>query len=171
MEKNTNNNIGVFIMKKFLYIITILIFIILILPKEENLRIRVIANGDSVYDQNIKMRVVEIVKEVISPNDTEDNIKQKLPILKNSINKYLTPKNIDFNISIKDEYFPKKSLNGKIIPEGYYKSLVIEIGKAEGKNWWTLLYPEYFNITYDEIESGEIETKFYFYEKYKEKFK
>ena len=171
MEKNTNNNIGVFIMKKFLYCILILIFIILIIPKEEELRIRVIGNSDSAYDQNVKMKVVEIVKNVINANDTEENIKQKLPILEKEIDKYLSQKNINYSISIKEEYFPKKSLNGKIIPEGYYKSLVIRIGEAEGKNWWTLLYPEYFNITYDEIESGEIETKFYFYEKYKEKFK
>ncbi len=159
-------------MKKFIYVILILIFIVLIIPKgEENLRIRVIASSDTNYDQRIKYEVVEIVKKVISPNDSKNIIKEKFPILEEKIKNFLLPKGITFNMEIKDEYFPKKSLNGKVIAEGYYEALVIELGEGMGKNWWTLLYPEYFNISFEDIKSGEVEVKFYFWERLKKIFK
>ena len=28
------------------------------------------------------------------------------------------------------------------MPAGTYKSLVIDVGKAEGKNWWCVIFPE-----------------------------
>ena len=155
-------------------IIIVLIFILVLFSfnnnENDHLRVRVKANSDSYIDQHIKKEIVEIVVKEIDANDTKKMVEKKVPILKEKIEQYLKGK-YKISVSIKNEYYPEKSLNGKIIESGYYESLVIEIGKAEGKNWWTLLYPEYFNITYDEIESGEIETKFYFYEKYKEKFK
>jgi stage II sporulation protein R len=27
------------------------------------------------------------------------------------------------------------------LPKGYYSSLQIKIGEAEGKNWWCVMYP------------------------------
>lgn len=153
-------------MKKIIYCLLVIIFIIVLIPKEnDELRIRVIANSNSSYDQMIKYEVVSIVKNEINPSDSKEIIVKKLPKLKAKIKEKIGDKGIDIDVSIKKTYFPKKSLNGKIIPSGNYEALVIEIGEAKGKNWWTLLYPEYFNISYEDIESGEIEVKSYFFEK------
>lgn len=153
-------------MKKFIYCLLVIIFIIVLIPKEnDELRIRVIANSNSSYDQMIKYEIVSIVKNEINPSDNKEIIVKKLPKLKSKIKEKLGDREIDIDVSIKKTYFPKKSLNGKIIPSGNYEALVIEIGEAKGKNWWTLLYPEYFNISYEDIESGEIEVKSYFFEK------
>lgn len=153
-------------MKKFIYCLLVIIFIIVLIPKEnDELRIRVIANSNSSYDQMIKYEIVSIVKNEINPSDNKEIIVKKLPKLKSKIKEKIGDREIDIDVSIKKTYFPKKSLNGKIIPSGNYEALVIEIGEAKGKNWWTLLYPEYFNISYEDIESGEIEVKSYFFEK------
>lgn len=159
-------------MKKIIYCLLIVLFIIIIVPKDnEELRIRVIANSNSSYDQSIKREVVSIVKSEIEPNDSAEKIIKKLPELKKKINAFCEKKGISCKVEIRKEHFNKKSLNGKIIPEGDYESLVIELGEGNGKNWWTLLYPEYFNISYEDIESGEVNVKFYFYEKIKKIFK
>ena len=146
-------------MKKNIFILIIILIVvggIFSSLEESDMRIRVIANSNNYSDQSIKYEVVSIVKKNISPNDTKEKIIKKLPKLRSEIKK---------------EHFPKKSLNGKLIPEGNYKALVIEIGEAKGKNWWTLLYPEYFNITYEDIESGDVEVKSYLLEKFKKMFK
>ena len=45
------------------------------------------------------------------------------------------------------------SLNGKVIPSGIYDTLLITIGEGEGSNYWSLLYPEFFGITFEDIDS------------------
>lgn len=38
-------------------------------------------------------------------------------------------------------YFPRKSYGDCTFPAGRYEALRICIGKAEGKNWWCVLFP------------------------------
>ena len=45
------------------------------------------------------------------------------------------------SVSLKERYFPVKKYGQYTFPEGEYEALCIEIGKAEGKNWWCVLYP------------------------------
>ena len=154
-------------MKKIIIIfVLILLFITIGNNESESLRIRVKANSDSYVDQSIKKEIVKIVVKEIKANDTKEKVEKKISILKEKINDYLKGK-YQLSISIKDEYFPEKSLNGKIIESGYYESLVIEIGEGKGKNWWTLLYPEYFNVSFEDIQSNEVEYRFYLFEKIK----
>lgn len=63
------------------------------------------------------------------------------------------------------ETFPAKSYNGEFIPSGTYYTLLITIGKGNGNNFWTLLYPEYFNISFE--DNNEIEYRSYIYDKFK----
>ena len=37
--------------------------------------------------------------------------------------------------------FPQKVYGDVTFPAGYYDALRIEIGEAEGQNWWCVLYP------------------------------
>ena len=39
------------------------------------------------------------------------------------------------------EAFPLKIYGSRIMPPGTYDALRIDLGKAEGKNWWCMLYP------------------------------
>ena len=29
-----------------------------------------------------------------------------------------------------------------ILPAGYYKSLIVNVGESKGKNWWCVIFPE-----------------------------
>ena len=45
-------------------------------------------------------------------------------------------------VSIAREEFPFKKYGDLIFPAGVYDALRIEIGEAEGQNWWCVLYPQ-----------------------------
>ena len=37
--------------------------------------------------------------------------------------------------------FPRKIYKEIVLPEGYYDAVRIEIGRAEGSNWWCVMFP------------------------------
>lgn len=160
-------------MKKIVFIIILIVLFIIIIPSNETsdeVRLRVIAASDSSYDKSVKNEVVTILKEVINPSDTLEMVKAKKGRLYDEINDYLYPLGISFTLEIKDSNFPVKELNNKVIPGGVYKTVLVTIGKGKGNNWWSLLYPEYFGVTFEDIKSENVEIKFYFYEEFLKKF-
>ena len=44
-------------------------------------------------------------------------------------------------VSISNCYFPVKTYGDLTFPSGRYDALRIQIGNAQGKNWWCVLYP------------------------------
>ena len=42
---------------------------------------------------------------------------------------------------IREEYSLKKEYDNYIYEDGEYESLVIDLGKAKGNNWWCVVYP------------------------------
>ena len=60
-------------------------------------------------------------------------------------------------------YFPEKEYRGLKYNEGYYESVVISIGKAEGDNWWCVLFP---NLCFVDLETKDnVEYKSWIVEK------
>lgn len=161
-------------MKKIIVILIIGIFGYIIFNQDnisDNIRIRVIANTNTEIDIYEKNKVVEIVKSVIKADDTEKDIEIKLDVLRKKINSYSKEINKNIKVEFKNTNFPAKSLNGEIIPRGVYKTLLITIGKGEGNNYWSLLYPEYYGITFEEIDSKNIIVESYFKKVFKKIFK
>lgn len=145
-------------MKKIIVIICLLIYLgfinnvksDVIIPKEA-IRLRIIANSNSDYDQNIKLKLsVEINKEIqkllsntSNVYDARNIIKNNVDNLNNKIEKFLKKENYNMNYKIVygNNYFPSKTYNGVIYKEGLYESLVITLGSGRGKNWWCVLFP------------------------------
>ena len=48
---------------------------------------------------------------------------------------------MNFKVKYGMNYFPQKEYKGITYNEGYYESLVVEIGEAKGDNWWCVLFP------------------------------
>ena len=141
-------------MKKFIIILSIIIVILsinkqekIIIPQEA-IRFRIIANSNSISDQNIKKEIVNnLSKELLSNNFNNINearkyIKNNLSTFKNisesTLKKYNNEK---VDISYGNNYFPKKEFKGITYQEGMYESLVITIGDGVGNNFWCVLYP------------------------------
>lgn len=127
--------------------------------KNNSVRLRILANSNSEQDQQNKYKVKEVVRKILN-----DNMNISSDELKEEIKKEI---NEDFVNTIKVEYtfetFPAKSYQGEFIPSGTYYTLLITIGSGCGKNFWTLLYPDYFNISFE--DDNEIEYRSYIYDK------
>ena len=117
----------------------------------EALRIRVIANSNSTYDQEIKKEVKEYVeqnmytllKDTTEITHAREKIKNELPTLEKEIGILLENKNYPFSYEVNFgyNYFPEKEYKGIIYEEGIYESLVVSLGEAKGDNWWCVLFP------------------------------
>lgn len=129
---------------------------------EDNFRIRVIANSNDSDDIKIKEECFKIIKKYIKADNNEKDVENNLKYIKNDLDIVSKRINMKIIVSIEKAKFPPKSLNGKIIEGGYYKALIVKIGKALGNNYWTLLYPEYFGITFEDIKSENVEIRWYF---------
>ena len=122
----------------------------LVIP-EDALRIRVIANSDSEYDQSIKNKVKEniqyklynLLKDTKGVEEARIVINNNLNYIDEEVNKTLKNNNYDlgYKINYGLNYFPSKEYKGVTYEEGYYESLVITLGSGEGDNWWCVLFP------------------------------
>lgn len=166
-------------MKKILVLITSIVMLFLfmnnkssdlIIPNEA-IRFRVIANSNTIYDQNIKIQVRNVVQNKILDltKDSKDisdtrkiinsNIGEINEIVKNKLKEIGYDK--DFSIEYGLNYFPKKKYKGVVYNEGYYESLVITLGRGEGENFWCVLFPPLCLMEYDENNTNEVEYKFF----------
>ena len=163
-------------MKKaiFLFFGIILIYIIIgnviaktdLIP-DEAIRIRVIANSNSEYDQKIKNKVKNVVEYDMhnilkNTKDLEEArllIKNNLNNVENNIDtllqneKYELPFKINFGLN----YFPEKEFKGIKYKEGYYESVVVSLGEGLGDNWWCVLFPPLCMLEVEESETNDVE--------------
>ena len=126
-------------------------------------RLHVIANSDSKEDQDLKYKVRDAVLEYmnsISANciskdevitlayDYQDEFKEiaKKVIKENGYN-------YDVNIRIGNFEFPTKHYGDISLPAGSYDALRIEIGEAQGQNWWCVMFPP---LCFIDVTSGVV---------------
>lgn len=145
-------------MKKILIIIGIIILIVIYNNEEkkyltipdEAIRYRIIPNSNSVEDITAKESIQKALEKDLkgimntsSIEETRNKIITNLDKIRKNIENTKNEINYDKNINIKYglNYFPEKQYEGITYSEGYYESLVVEIGKAEGNNFWCVLFP------------------------------
>ena len=137
------------------------------IPKEA-IRVRIIANSNDEYDQEVKMNVKDIVTKdmygvmnnVDSIELARESINKNIPVLSKDIDKYLKDinYNTNFDINFGYNYFPKKEYKGVEYKEGMYESLVVTLGNGEGNNWWCVLFPPICMIEAEESTDVEYTT-------------
>ena len=122
----------------------------LVIP-DTAIRLRVIPNSNSTFDQNMKQKVKTYLEDnvytmfnnVNSIEEAREIINKQLPNIESDIKNIFIKNNYDMNFKINYglNYFPEKTYKNITYKEGYYESLVVEIGKAKGDNWWCVLFP------------------------------
>ena len=147
-------------MKKIFLIVFILVIIGAYTISEENIiiptssiRLRVIPNSNSAEDIYMKEKVKKyleqniytITKDITNIDEVRKLINENIPSIDGSINRIFKENKYPFsyNVNYGYNYFPEKIYKGIIYKEGYYESLVISIGSAEGDNWWCVLFPNF----------------------------
>ena len=115
------------------------------------LRIRIIPNSNSEFDQRIKRSVrdeleitlYDLLKDAKNSSEASEIIKNNLSLVDKDVKRVLNNNNynLDYNINYGYNYFPEKEYKGVKYEEGYYESLLVTLGKGEGDNWWCVLFP------------------------------
>ena len=118
---------------------------------EEVFRFHVLANSDSDEDQALKMQVKEAViaymKEEIPDSDSVETTKEwarnHLDAIVNLAKAVIQEEGYDYPViaEVTTCDFPDKTYGDITFPSGRYEALRIEIGEANGQNWWCVLYP------------------------------
>ncbi|MBQ4530961.1 MAG: stage II sporulation protein R [Lachnospiraceae bacterium] len=131
---------------------------------EEILRFHVIANSDSEEDQALKMKVKEeVVKYVSTLTACGEDLESTKYILslyteeiKETAEKVIREEGYTYEakVELTESYFPIKTYGEAVFPAGVYDALKIQIGKAQGKNWWCVLYP---NLCFVDSAYGVLE--------------
>lgn len=152
------NNIFGDKMKKILMSIITLFYLLFLFgcSSSNELRLRILANSDGLVDQAIKQEVKEYLKNRLSNELVNLDIKK----IESELSKAFPEEEI--KVEITNVGYEAKTYNGKVIPSGKYKTVLITIGNGEGKNFWTLLYPEFFNISFE--DDHEIEYRSFIYD-------
>ena len=138
---------------------------------EAAIRVRVIANSNSIDDQSMKMKVKAMIEKNISPlwigvdnvSVARSIIRDNLDILENDIEVFFVNEDYDkdFVINFGDNYFPEKDYRGVHYDEGEYESLVVTIGEGVGDNWWCVLFPPLCLLEASESDVDDTEYQFF----------
>ena len=159
-------------LKRYLFIILLLFIYILLYSfsyantvvsnlSDSVFRLHVIANSDSEADQNLKYLVrdnlISYMNELCINISTKE---EALSIANEHLNDFYkiareTVINNGFNynvkISIGNFAFPTKNYGDISLPAGFYDALKVEIGEANGQNWWCVMFP---SLCFVDVSNG-----------------
>ncbi|MBQ2253316.1 MAG: stage II sporulation protein R [Clostridia bacterium] len=115
------------------------------------LRFHVVANSDSVEDQEMKLAVRDLLLErtkegLMQCADREEAavyLAAQKGILLKEVRAFLRERGADYSAeaTLVEEYHPKKSYEDVTLPQGNYLTFRVTLGEAEGKNFFCVLFP------------------------------
>jgi stage II sporulation protein R len=118
---------------------------------EQSIRLRILANSDTIEDQVMKRRVRDAViaqmntwvKEPDGIANARRVVLEQLPALQALVKRELTANGYDYTAQVElgKVPFPTKMYGSRVYPAGDYEALRITLGRGEGQNWWCVLFP------------------------------
>ena len=120
--------------------------------RDKMLRMHVIANSDSVEDQNLKLKVRDAVllkgKEIfdgsITADEAEEKIKPHINELEETALSVIKNEGYDYdvNITVQKDFFKTRTYDNSVtLPAGSYTAVKVIIGDGKGQNWWCVMFP------------------------------
>ncbi len=132
---------------------------------DELVRFHVKANSNSDVDVALKYkvrdRVIEYLGDEMQSCETTDEaleyLTNNLEAIKEVSKNTLVEEGYGYEVEVylTNDYFPMRQYGDMVLPAGYYQALRIDIGLANGENFWCLLYP----TLCVPIEAGGVVTK------------
>lgn len=117
----------------------------------EILRFHVIANSDSEADQALKLKVRDAVVEYMEVlledtqeiGETKSRVQAHMEEIEERAAEVIRAEGCTYPVraELTECYFPRKSYGDCTFPAGRYQALRLCIGRAEGRNWWCVLFP------------------------------
>ena len=117
----------------------------------EVLRLHILANSDDETDQQLKLLVRDrVLQETGNIFSGAENLETAQKLAEESLQKIvavaedeITKNGYSYPVtaSLVRMYFETRHYDDYTLPAGMYDAVRIEIGKAEGKNWWCVMFP------------------------------
>ena len=118
---------------------------------EDTLRLHILAPSDSEEDQELKLKVRDMVlleyggklSDCADIGEAESTAEGLLSDIEARVCEYLSALGYSFGatVTLSEEWYDTREYDGFTLPRGNYKSLRIILGEGEGKNWWCVMYP------------------------------
>ena len=118
---------------------------------DDTLRLHILANSDSEVDQAVKYRIRDrllekygkALSDAESFSDAEARIGKIIPDIENDVNTWLSAEGYGYRskVTLSTEWYDTRDYDSFTLPKGYYTSLRVMLGDAEGQNWWCVMYP------------------------------
>lgn len=115
------------------------------------IRLHVVANSDSVEDQELKRKVRDEVIKQISPKfeglkdiaEVREVIASNLALIERIAKEVVQQAEKTYGAkAVMGSYdFPTKIYGNLTLPAGNYQALKVVLGKGEGQNWWCVMFP------------------------------
>ena len=115
------------------------------------IRFHVLADSDSAWDQANKLAVrdtvLDYLNDVLPENmnvvQTANFIENHLKNIRQVAEETLAQRDCSDPVQARlvQDDFPEKTYGDCTFPAGTYEALRISIGRAEGHNWWCMIYP------------------------------
>lgn len=117
----------------------------------EVFRLHILANSDSEEDQELKLKVRDaVLEESEKLFASSDSIETTIELCKENIDVFQkaaedclreNDSSYEVNVYVDKEYFNTREYENITLPSGIYNALKIEIGEAQGQNWWCVMFP------------------------------
>ncbi len=118
---------------------------------EDTLRLHILANSDSEEDQSLKLlirdKVLEKYGEILKRGDSVEGAislgESLVEDIRADVDSWIAEEGFGYTSGVKitEEWYDTREYEGFSLPCGYYYSMQITLGEAEGKNWWCVMYP------------------------------
>ncbi|MBR5127361.1 MAG: stage II sporulation protein R [Roseburia sp.] len=131
---------------------------------EKVLRFHVLANSDSVEDQQLKLEVrdaiggymQEYMKMTESKEDCQKMVTEQIPVIEEIVGEVVKEAGYSYEIhaELTECEFPVKTYGTYTFPAGNYDALRVTIGDGNGQNWWCVMYPNmcFENSMYEVVD-------------------
>ena len=118
---------------------------------EDTLRLHILASSNDARDQELKYKIRDRLLEkygtALSSYDSADGAKEHVALLaddiEHDVGMWTEEYGFDYGceVTIGVEWYDTREYEDFTLPRGYYTSVRVMLGEAEGQNWWCVMYP------------------------------
>ncbi len=144
------------------------------------MRLHVVANSDSVEDQDLKGLVRDHVLSELEKDlaqlpsvknaalstdstfsdealtESREYIQNHLDLIESLAKEIIVSEGYDYDVTaaVAIRHIPAKYYDDILFPEGNYEALTITIGEGKGQNWWCVVFPPLCLVDSSQQEEG-----------------
>lgn len=122
------------------------------------LRLHVVANSDSEYDQSLKLIVRDAVLEAAAGLEDKAAVEAALPRLQAAAEAVSAGQPV--TVTLGYEEFPTRVYGSFTLPAGVYPALRVTLGEGKGHNWWCVVFPSLCLRAASEVEAVAVSAGF-----------